>query len=248
MKQLLLIVTLAVWCTAQSPVFEVASVKLNRAGGSPQLGNEPGRLYRVPYDVEGSGAICVHCSGFSDFRRPDVVRFGALGHVCDGWPQVSDDERKLMLQALLTDRFQMSIRREMKEMPLYALVTAKNGPKLQANTNGNEPRIGIRMGSPGLMQMTGVNVPVMRLAQALVGYVGAIVVDRTEIEGSFDFELEWVPDPANMPTLNGAKPEGAPDGASIFTAVQEQLGLKLESAKGPVEVLVIERAEKAKDN
>lgn len=75
-----------------------------------------------------------------------------------------------------------------------------------------------------------------------------LLANRTGIEGSFDFKLEWVPDSAHMPSLNGSRMEASPDGASIFTAVQEQLGLKLESTKGPVEALVIERAEKATEN
>jgi uncharacterized protein (TIGR03435 family) len=128
-------------------------------------------------------------------------------------------------------------------------VVGKSGSKLKPNTDGRKSRFAREASEKGLARLVGEDVPVERIAVVLVGEVGRSVMDRTGLEGKFDFELEWVPDPANMPMINGAKPDGSKlDGASIFTAVQEQLGLKLESTKGPVEILVIERAEKATEN
>jgi uncharacterized protein (TIGR03435 family) len=153
-----------------------------------------------------------------------------------------------MLQTLLDDRFKMTIRHEMRELPIYALVPGKNGSKLHANTSGEPEQANVRVSAAGLMQLSGVNFPVSKIADAMVGFLKRPVSDRTGIKGTFDFKLEWVPDAANMPSINGAKMEPTSDGPSIFTAVQEQLGLKLESARGPVEMLIIDRAEKAAEN
>ncbi len=235
-------------CRAQSPGFEVASVRLNTSGGNPQLRNEPGRLNVSNMTLKALMRYAYMARDFQISGGPAWFDSDRWDVIATAGPGVGDDERRKMMQALLVERFKLALHRETKEMPVYTLVAAKNGSKLQANTSGAAERIGIRMGGPGLMQMTGVNVPVLRIAQVLVDMVSRSVIDRTGIEGNFDFKLEWVPDPAHMPLLNGARPEGPPDGASLFTAVQEQLGLKLESTKGPVEVFVVERAEKATEN
>ena len=132
---------------------------------------------------------------------------------------------------------------------MYALIVGKNGSKLKANTDGVPEGIEMDVNEKGFSQLIGQNVPMSTIVKILFGPTGRIVIDRTGIGGSFDFKLEWMPDSSHMPLINGAKPpEGSAEGASIFTAVQEQLGLKLESTKGPVEILVIDRAEKATQN
>jgi uncharacterized protein (TIGR03435 family) len=196
-------------------------------------------LVRYAYDVRD-----IQISGgpaWFDSDRWDIA--AAAGR------EISEDERRRMLQTLLTERFLMTIRREMRDLPVYALVVAKSGPKLKANTDGVPERIEMGVRATGLSRLTGQDVRVSKLVTVLAGPTGRIVLDRTGIEGNFDFKLEWMPDAAHMPLINGARPpEGSAEGASIFTAVQEQLGLKLESTKGPVEVLVIERAERATEN
>jgi len=163
--------------------------------------------------------------------------------------EITEAERRKMLQAVLNERFKMTIRHESKELPVYALVVARGGSKLTPGAAANPERVELGVSGAGMHQMRGQSVPLSTIAKVLTGQAGRIVLDRTGIVGSFDYRLEWVPDPANMPMINGAKPDGSKlDGASIFTAVQEQLGLKLESTKGPVEILVIERAEKATEN
>jgi len=237
-------------CRAQSPAFEAASVRLNLSGvdhGAISL--LPGRvtvknitlkgLMRYAWDVRD-----LQISGgpaWLDSDRWDIAATAGR--------EITEDERKEMLQTLLLDRFRMTIRRETKELPVYTLVVGKNGSKLKPNTDGRKSRFSMEASDKGLARLAGEDVSVHRLAVVLVGQVGRNVIDRTGLEGNFDFTLEWVPDPANMPMINGAKPDGSGlNGASIFTAVQEQLGLKLEATKGPVEILVIERAEKATEN
>jgi uncharacterized protein (TIGR03435 family) len=153
-----------------------------------------------------------------------------------------------MLQTLLVERFKMTIERGTKELRVHGLTAAKSGSKLALGTAGNPEWISLDVNGAGFHVMMGQSVTLPAIAKVLSDPVGRIVIDRTGIEGIFDYKLEWVPDATNMPLINGAKPEGGMEGPSIFTAVQEQLGLKLESTKGPVEILVIDRAEKAVEN
>jgi uncharacterized protein (TIGR03435 family) len=243
-----LVAVVAMLCQAQSPGFEAASVKVSKLGEQTTIRRDPGRLdianltlramVRYAYDVRDiqiSGG-----PGWFDSDRWDIAATAGR--------EVTDDDRKKMLQSLLTERFRMTFHRETKELPVYALVVAKNGSKLKPTAEGKPERIMLNVNGTGFHHMIGESVPLASLAKVLFGPVGRIVIDHTGIEGKFDYSLEWVPDAANMPLINGAKPEGSTEGPSIFTAVQEQLGLKLESAKGPVEILVIDRAEKAVEN
>jgi len=165
-----------------------------------------------------------------------------------GTRQLSNDQRNQVrqrLQALLAQRFQLVIHRETKEMPVYTLVVAKNGPKLKESTK--ERDMG---GMPGKLSAQGT--PMDGLAAYLTGMLKRIVLDRTGLKGTYDFNLEWTPDPGGLGKLEEEKAGGAsppdPSGPSIFTAIQQQLGLKLESQKGPVEIIVIDRAEKPSAN
>jgi uncharacterized protein (TIGR03435 family) len=175
---------------------------------------------------------------------------------------------QLMLRSLLADRFKLAIHQEKRELPIYALVLARSdgrlGPQLQHSaidcqailaatrgrgapppsfSSGDRPQCGMRM-SPGLVMGGGVQLS--QLLTTLSQFVRRTVVDRTGLKGDFDIDLKWTPD--QMPA--GPPPPGAPplppidpNGPSIFTAVKEQLGLKLESSKDAVDVLVIDHIE-----
>jgi uncharacterized protein (TIGR03435 family) len=158
------------------------------------------------------------------------------------------------LQALLADRFHLKLHREMKELPRYALVVGKNGPKLKENDA--ELRGWMQWGTGHLK---GTHVDMRFLCVHLSRQVDRTVIDETGLNGSYDFELNWIPDlrPARLPSApDGQTPplrdgESAPapsDGPSIFSAIQEQLGLKLEAKKGLVAFYTIEHAEKPTDN
>jgi uncharacterized protein (TIGR03435 family) len=171
-----------------------------------------------------------------------------------------------MLQALLEDRFQLKIRREIREVPVYVLTVAKGGPKLKASKEGSCPTPGPPAGvsCPGSVWIArkGLNMTVDQqetldgLARMLIQRLGRPVIDKTGIKGMFDFHLEFAPDETTGGTLPGggdragapADTPADPSGPSIFTAVQEQLGLKLDSARGPGEVLVIDRVERPSEN
>lgn len=171
--------------------------------------------------------------------------------------QMTDEQRKkyeeevrARMQALLAERFQLAVRKEKKEVPVYALVVAKNGPKLKESQVAGAEGKRMMRGRPGDLEVEGVSVD--GLANFLSRSMERPVIDKTGLTGKYDFRLQWTPEqrgPGGMEKeagIGAATPD--PMGATIFTAVQEQLGLKLEATKGMAEVVVIERAEKPTEN
>ena len=151
-----------------------------------------------------------------------------------------------MVQALLIDRFKLRTHHEMRRLPVYALVQAKGGSKMKASGKTGEDELGDADGPPGNWKAKGVTMKVLANELSSLPEIGGkIVVDVTGLKGSFDLVLRWTPDPTM-----GAAPPGADDGLksdssapSLLTALEEQLGLKLESTKEPVDVIVIDSAE-----
>jgi uncharacterized protein (TIGR03435 family) len=153
-----------------------------------------------------------------------------------------DAQLRLMLQALLKERFKLEVKTETKELPIFALVVAKRGLKMKpsAAETGDAAKQGARWSrstTNGLMKLTAKNASLDGLVGNLVVQpsVNRMVVDDTGLKGPFDFELEWA--------INSDS-----SGPDIFAALQEQLGLKLEPRKGPVETLVVEHVEKPSEN
>jgi uncharacterized protein (TIGR03435 family) len=144
------------------------------------------------------------------------------------------DQVPLMEQAMLADRFKLEVHRETRTIPEWALVVAKGGPKLRVASD-KEDSDSARRWTVSNTRIEGVGVAMPVLADALTITVDAPVLDRTGLNGKYTFTLEFAP---LLDTPGGD--EMLPD---IFAAVQEKLGLKLEAIKGPVEVLVIDRAE-----
>jgi uncharacterized protein (TIGR03435 family) len=203
--------------------------------------------------------------------RWDIVA-KAEGDPLPSPPGGPPDPMMLMLRTLMVDRFKLVVHRETKELPVYALVLARKdgklGPKLTPSTvdcaamaaargrsnappppappqPGERPVCGFRI---GFGQMAAGGFPLSQLATGLSGLVQRVVLDRTGLTGSYDLEMTFAPDPSQFP--GGALPPGVelppidPNSPSIFTALQEQLGLKLDAQRGPVEVLVIDRVER----
>jgi bla regulator protein blaR1 len=171
--------------------------------------------------------------------------------------RVSPDTFRPMLQSLLAERFQLKFHKETKEMPVYALVAGKGPHKMKASETpaGANPqqRQMMRIGR-GQANLQGTTMA--GLAQLLSQQLGRPVIDKTGIQGTFDVEMHWTPEPGQGggPFGGGAPPppdaiaQSDTSGPSIFTAVQEQLGLKLDSTKGPVEIMVIDSASKPTEN
>jgi len=176
------------------------------------------------------------------------------------------DPMRLAMQTLLRDRFKLKVHRESREMDVYALMVVKPGAlgaalkpsttdcralldqarRGQLPPTGPPPATGpvpcSIMGSPGMLRFDGF--PMAQVATAFNGQAGRIVVDRTGLTGNWQFELTFTPEqrgPGGPPA--GAEPLADPNAPSFFTALQEQLGLKLESTKAPVDVTVIDAIE-----
>lgn len=159
-------------------------------------------------------------------------------HIDGKFPAGSSREQgPLMIQAMLADRFHLQFHRETRDVRQYALVVSKGGPRVEPTAAG-EPRRGSFSQGPRQLKGWGLTMPV--LARMLIGVVGAPVVDRTGLTGEYNIVLAFasLSDPPRPDeTLPG-----------IFTVIQEQLGLKLEPIRGPIEVLVIDRVEMPSGN
>jgi uncharacterized protein (TIGR03435 family) len=187
------------------------------------------------------------------------------------------DERRSMLLPLLVERFHLKYHHETRELPGYALVVAKGGPKMKLNEgadpgpipkpadSGTNPKPDDPASGPptarrmmrfmglGHLESEGTNTEM--LARVLSLQTSRTVVDKTGLTGNYDFTLQWTPDDATPPMPGGA--DGGPPhsesgtdavGPSLFTALQEQLGLKLEPTKGAVDVIVIDHIDAPSEN
>ena len=158
-----------------------------------------------------------------------------------------------MLQAMLADRFGLVVHRDSKETTGYALTVGKSGSKLKAATSGARGMLLGRSASSGLRTLNGNTASTAQLASILADVLGRPVEDQTGLAGVFDFSVEWTPDATSESMLPGKA--GNPDapgfsqaGPSIFTALQDTLGLRLETRKVAVEGIVIDHAEKPAGN
>jgi len=224
--------------------FDVVSIKPNTSGetgGSNRA--QPGRYVGINVTVMRLVGIAYRpiqeFEGGPDWLRTERFDIDARA---DGTP--NQQQMQTMLRALLADRFHLVARVEQRQRPIYALTMARRdrrpGPQLRASTAecaGGPGTCGVRMLDGAL---TSQSITMARLAAEL-SFVGRPVVDRTELPGAFELDLTWTPDPVGA----GAPIDGPP---SIFTATQEQLGLKLEPAMGPVDVVVIESAQRPAAN
>ena len=141
----------------------------------------------------------------------------------------------LMMRALLTDRFKLKASHSKKDLPVYNLVIAKGGPKLKKASSIENS--GYSTNVARICKMTSKSLDVPSLAGGLSNFAGRLVIDKTGLTGRYEVTLSWA--------FNDSFTDSAP---AIFTAVQEQLGLKLEPAKAPVDVVVIDHLERPSEN
>ena len=253
--------------------FEVASVRPNRsaAGGpfvivglsnlAPPAG---GRFTATNVTVQ---LLIENVYGVSSIRvvgSPAWLTSERFDIAAKAPERASPATVRTMVRGLLADRFRLKVHIEQRENPVYMLTKARRdgrlGPKLRQSdpdcvAAANSPslsaphipdpsapvRCGGGGGRPGFMR--GRGIPLSYLASALTRSVGRVVIDQTDLAGAFDYELQWTPEQASAGTDTQTM-----GGVSVFTALQEQLGLKLDSGRAPVEVLVIDSVEKPSPN
>ena len=226
--------------------FEVASVKRRQPGSSRTgVGTDPGRLTIRNATLK----FCIGWAyGFKDYQisGPGWLDSEHFDIVAKPERGALEDRLRLMLQALLMDRFKLALHRETKELPVYALTLINEGAKIHAVKADGKSRTG---GGRGHLTGQKISMPELADLLTLVGQreLGRPVIDKTGLTGVFDIALSWTPEnprPAggNDPEAR-ATTENAPS-PDIFRALQQQLGLRLESHKGPVEILVIDHAER----
>lgn len=248
--------------------FEVATIKPSVAefhgtmiqaqpgGGLRVTGATLRTLLAYTYNVRDfqitGGPVWITSDRYDIVAKPEHST--GADNLSDALRQLTAEQRKIYneqmgqrMQALLMDRFHLAIHRETKEQPMYAMVIGKSGSKLQASPEGVTGRV--RMGRG---EISGEGAQLQVFAATLANVVGRPVIDKTGLSGNFNFKLNWTPDPGTGLGPPGPPPgaDAAPasDGPSIFTALQEQLGLRLESDKGPVEMIVIDRVERPSEN
>jgi uncharacterized protein (TIGR03435 family) len=236
-------------CCAWGQSFEVASIRLHTARVQRVAALVSGQrftaeamsldnLITYAYDVKRYQVFGV--PGWADSNNLDCDRYDVSAKAeADG--TLSQEQAKAMLRNLLAERFHLKFHRDMKEMPVYALVVAKDGHKL--NDAAPDARIMMRMsGASKGLEMTVTAGTIAQLVNQFSNANGVDrpVLDRTGLAGSYDYKLTW------SPSL-GATDNGS-EAVSIFTALQEQLGLRLEPQRAPIEILVIDNAEKPTEN
>lgn len=227
--------------------FDVASIHVNQTAtdGHHHIYNDPSEsrfrtvnvsvreLIQYAWNLPGSqvlgGPSWLGSTMFDIDARSDAAADAALHQLS---PFDARDRKARMLQELLIDRFRLRIHQETQQLALYKLILAKGGPRFQpAAVEGTTIDTG-----PTHMHVAGSDDTVSILAAQLARELGRVVLNETGLKNRYDIHLQWTPEAA----VAAAAPDAPPN---LFTAVQEQLGLKLESSRGPVPVLVIDSVE-----
>ena len=241
---------------SQAPAFEVASVKTNDSGSRSSSSRTlpGGRFVATNTTVRQLLLSAYHLRPFQLVGGPNWIdsdRFDIEARAPENGPP---DQLMMMLGTLLADRFKAVVHSETKEQPVYALMLARSdgapGPKLKASNLDCSSQEARQTNGCGMNTSTNRDGGLMKagarsmsdLATSLGSFVaGRMVVDRTGLTGIFDFELRWAPD--NLQTTSTDATTPAADAPSIFIALCEQLGLKLEAERGPVEFLIVDKIE-----
>jgi uncharacterized protein (TIGR03435 family) len=245
-------VLVALCQTAPAPLaFEVASIKPapppTGTGLSVRVSQDKGRITMTNVSLRDVLAQAYNIR-LQQLTTPDWMentRFDIVAKLPEG---AAKEQIPAMLRSLLADRFNLKMHKESKVMPVYALITAKGGPKLHPAEGDHGLNV---HGSPKGREMKG-QVSMVSFAKSLSGTLDRPVVDMTGIQGAYEIDLSWAPDDtarsskadAGDPKAGDPKAGDAPDAPTIFTVLQEKMGLKLEARKMPSEIVVVDYAEK----
>lgn len=251
---------------ASRPSFEVATIRPMASGGRVELPNG-GFVTQGPTITWKGGIltlrnyslrkIIVQSWNVKDYQvlGPAWLDSESFQIVAKAPPRTTEDEARVLCQSLLAERFGLILHREQRELPIYALVRGKGSPKLRKGSeahDSNSEEAPVRAVTSKLSEghVESPKASLSWLAETLTRRLGRPVVDETGIRGEYFISLDWMPDPGDPPIFPGGKtpPPGYVSdptaGPSIFTAIHDQLGLKLEARKGMVDVLVIDHIER----
>lgn len=241
--------------TIKVPVFDVVSIKPNKSGSGNVNTNTSSDSFSATNvsvkmlleDAYGVKQDLIY--GLQGWANSD--RFDIKAKIVEPdfvvLRKLTPAQRRTMLQALLVDRFQSKTHIETKTLPVYELVLAKDGPKFRASAAEGSPedKSPNGVGRGGMMvqntELTGHAIPLASLADMLTNQLHRTVLDKTGLTGQYDLLLKWTADDGTDASSDSSTP-------SIFTALQEQLGLKLQSSKGPVDTLVVDHVEMPSEN
>ena len=214
------------FCTfAQS--FDVASVKPSAVGVDGSTSDlQPGRFRGTNRTVEWMMRIAYGVQAAQISGGPSWIR--TSGFDVEGRAEYAQSRIAPLLRDLLEDRFQLKVHRESRSAPVYTLVPAKGGPKLKAETSVGEMSMNNSI-EDGRMVLQAKNIDTKTFAGFLAKQLGRPVTNKVDLPGVFNIRLEWAPEQDTESTAG-----------SIFSAIQEQLGLKLETQKGTVDLIVID--------
>jgi uncharacterized protein (TIGR03435 family) len=234
---------------AKMPAYDIVSIKPDKSGsGHVSVHIDDGNLDASNVSLK---MMILSAYGLKEAQIVDLPKWGDDAHF-DIKAKVLDPDKKAiealtpeqfsaMQQPILTDRFKLKFHRGVKTVPVYELVVVKSGPKFKQTTPEEEASPdgvnGVKAGGIEIhnRHLVATGVPLSSLADDLSGQLHRIVVDKTGLVGKYNFTLSWAPDDGSPQAPDATLP-------SLFTAVQEQLGLKLQSGKAEVSTFVVDSA------
>jgi uncharacterized protein (TIGR03435 family) len=227
---------------AQVPAFEVASIRRGQREGPRGI---PGEIAQItPDGVTLRGATLKAAIRWAyhvfeyQVTGPDWIGGERYDIAAKAAGEVPESQLRLMMQGLLAERFRLTVHRETKELPAFLVTLGKNGPKFQESKDEGEAKV---QPDPLRFTVTVSRMPTSQVVEILSNVLKAPVVDRTGLKGRYDVTVslqKYLPEPgANASTFDMI--------STIVTAFQEELGLKLESKKLPIDLVVVDNAEKA---
>jgi uncharacterized protein (TIGR03435 family) len=236
-----------------TPSLDTVSIKRNTSGSSSSSSDvQPGRVTITNTSVHNLIRNLYNVADFQLVGGPDWLRRERYDVLATMTAPPTRAQLPALLQGVLTDRFKLTVRRETREVPIYVLIRARAdgrlGPRIRPTTldcaaagrgAAGGPPCGFEV-SDSAFQATGRAIDVF--TRALAQLVGRPVIDQTGLQGLYDLDLAWTQE---SPVDAGGAPTDSP---SFFTALQEQLGLKLDARRGPADVLVIESVERPNEN
>jgi uncharacterized protein (TIGR03435 family) len=247
-----------------APAYDIVSIKPNKSGsGGMSIGGGTDSFKGTNLSI---AMLLINCypvrddliSGLPGWTRS--ARFDIDAKIVDTdkkqMDKITGEQRKEMLRKVLQDRFHLQAHLETKILPVFDLVIAKGGPKFTGATATNKD-IAAAITEKHLMhggmlvndgELTAGDIPISSLTYSLAGEVGRTVIDKTGLTGNYNFELKWTPEREGQANVDNGQADAQGSASSIFTALEEQLGLKLQPSKGPVQTLVVDHVEMPTEN